>query len=130
MTLPSDGKTRLIIADDVRKEFGGKITILGAFPGPSISVGMVPGVQPVIDSLCFLWWFTDGQGQFTSEMFVQDPNGIEIIRMPPASVIKNADGDMNFVIKMTPFPIVFGTYRIGITLDAQLYERRIKFVSA
>jgi len=134
MTYPSDETTKLVIADDVRQEQGGKVTILGIYSGSVINVSLtMPSINsinlaPALPSLAFLWWFADGEGHFNMTASVTDPNGTIMFNLPNTNVQKNPDGDMNIMMKVAPFPLIAGEYKCSITLDQQEYRRSFKIV--
>lgn len=131
--LPTDSNIKFLIADDIREEVGGKFSILGYYPSNILQLS-VPSTPPlpttatvgalVIPSLTILWSFTDGAGEYSAKISIKDPAGQDLINAAPQNIIKNDTGEMNMIMKISPFIVnAKGSFECTAELDKVKYTR-------
>lgn len=133
---PTDKKINFLVADDVRQEVSGKAIIIGYYSDSGIVFSYsddmkISKEQPVVlPSLCFLWVFTDGEGNFDATVSITAPDG-NITEVQSQSMKKNPEGAANLLIKMTPFLIhVFGGFECCVDLgDGHQYKRKFRIIN-
>ena len=132
---PTDKKTNFLVADDVRQEASGKGIIIGYYSDSGIVFSSddmkISKEQPVaLPSLCFLWVFTDGSGEFNATVSTtdQDGNNNEITSQ---IMKKKSDGAANLLIKISPFIIhVFGEFECCVDLgEGHQYKRKFRIIN-
>jgi hypothetical protein len=128
MPLPEDHQVIFLPCDDVRQEAAGKVSLLGMYSGGEIIVYAPPNEQTVLPSLSFLFVVMGGQGTFQTRFEITDPNNNPVVNHPMANSVKNANAALNIIIRMTPFPVVFGQYRVRLQLDDQSYHRTLTLI--
>src|SRR3990170_6853318 len=74
-------RIHFLIADAIREETGGKLTVMGLYAGNDIRLqGPLPTEIPdgmkgiAIPSLAILAIITDGHGEFRTQFYLYDPN--------------------------------------------------------
>ena len=115
-----------LIADAIRREVHGKITIIGAFAGGQIL--LAPGSTfPAALPLAFFTAFTEGEGNFKARLRIFDPNNNRLgNEVEIGSVTKLPDQPMQLMVNFNvlPFPMS-GTYKIEVSLDDRVYTEHI-----
>jgi hypothetical protein len=132
---PTDKLSKLLIADDVRQEISGKGIIIGYYPDDTIAFpyqgqSISKELPLLIQNLCLLWVFTDGQGDFIATLSVKDPHG-NITEIGTQNVQKNPDGAANFIVKLSPFMVTgFGEYNCQLDFgEGHIYKRKFKVIN-
>lgn len=133
---PTDKKTNFLVADDVRQEVSGKAIIIGYYAGAGIVFSYSDDIkisekQPfALPSLCFLWVFTDGEGNFNATVSIKNPDG-DVSQILSETVTKNYDGAANLLIKIAPFVIhVFGEFECCVDLgEGHQYKRKFRIIN-
>ncbi len=121
---------RFLLADAVREEAGGKVSILGFYSGDEVVLqGELPtkleeGAQAVaLPALTILVLFVDGYGNFQLRLQVFDPTGKPFGLSKPMQINKVKGAPYNIILPIMPFPIrVFGRYRFELRIDKRKYE--------
>jgi hypothetical protein len=114
--------TNFIVADALRQEATGKITIIGAFAAASIFLFNRPTL-PVGMPLAFYIVFKDGEGTFVAQMQIFGPDKKPIgerfqlgtVTQPPKEPLQLL---VNFATIILP---ALGEYRVEILLDGNSY---------
>jgi hypothetical protein len=133
---PTDKKTNFLIADDIRQEVSGKAIIIGYCAGETIALSFPKDIvvnknNPVLfATFCFLWVFTDGEGEFEASITINYPDG-SIKETPPLPLTKNTDGAANLLIKFSPFEVYgFGEFECCVDLgEGHLYKRKFHIIN-
>lgn len=133
---PTDKKINFLVADDVRQEISGKAIIVGYYSGSSITFSHAKDFeisenQPLLfPSLCLLWVFTDGSGDFNASATIKYPDG-NITEVLSQTMKKNPDGAANLLIRMTPFVIIaFGEFECCVDLgEGHKYKRKFRIIN-
>jgi len=122
---------RFLLADAVREESGGKLTILGLYSGDQLVLqGPLPKAVPkgfkgmALPGLTVLVMISDGHGEFECRFQIFDPNDA-LLGDGKALILVNKQKDVasNLLFPITPFPITaFGRYRVLCKLDGRSYE--------
>ena len=123
---PKRSNVKLIVAEDVRGELGGKFSALGVFPGERFAVGgsppvLPPGSPPVaffLSSLAFLFVVSGAEGKYAGRVRVIAPDGKTVISDSPIEQTQFSV-DRPTVIAGGSKPFVgpaFGTYKISLEL--------------
>src|SRR4051812_22136847 len=104
-----------LIADALRQEVGGKVTIMGAFSGGRIVFGP-DTIFPVGLPLAFFAAFQEGEGTFKLSVSVKDPAGQELLPKADLNETTKTTGDtlqlmVNFNVFV--FPAV-GKYQVEL----------------
>ena len=74
LKLPSNEQTRLLIADFIREEPGGKLSVLGFYPGNSIVVDEAASLPLILQSVSLLLWIADGEGELDCKVLLYAPD--------------------------------------------------------
>lgn len=119
------GIVRMYVADDVRQEIGGKISLIGVYADASVLVGRAPDANTqdlVIDALCFVINVSGLAGKHVIRVtFVDESQKLR----PP--VEKDADflaGDQsaNLVFRFRPYPVTaFGPKKVRVEVGGKRY---------
>ena len=124
---PTDAKTLLLLADDVRQEVDGKVTLMGYMPGDTLTLGPQPPTsapQEALQSLAMIVVFQDGAGEFELLVSLIGPDGKDrFAGSVKQTVRKNTDGAMNVNLVMRPMFVHVGTYHLTVSLDDRTYKR-------
>lgn len=124
-TLPSDFDT--LMADDIRQEIGGKVTLVGFFIGNEIVLpkDAKPGPDIALAKLAFLTRLKDGDGTWNGKWSISGPGNIEIIKSPKDFSVKKVAGEMHGVLTVLPLKVPkVGDYKYVLELDDRPYEYR------
>ncbi len=119
--LPS-GIYNFLVADNVRQESTGKVTIIGAFSAGQIILTGKP-VFPVSLPLAFFVVFKDGEGIFDAKIRITDPNQKTIGDAISLGLLtKNPQQAMQLLINFPMIPLIGeGEYKVEIMLDDRVY---------
>jgi hypothetical protein len=121
-TLPTKENTLTLIAEDVRREIGNKLTILGWYGGKKVNIEDWNETS-VIPSLAVLFQFRDGAGEFATRLEVIGPDGQVRGKGDMGTTIKTASDSAVVVAFLRPFKVpALGTYTVRIYLDDHPYE--------
>jgi hypothetical protein len=121
---PTDQNIWLFIADSIRSEPQGKITLIGYFGGETINVPMNVGF-PVTLPISLMFQIRDGIGAFSAEFAIQDADGNTLLRQLLPSIEKREDNHgiiINTLITINQI----GNYAAVLSLDGKEYTRTIK----
>ncbi len=132
---PTDKKINFLVADDVRREVSGKAIIIGYYSDGSIisSYPETPKIsknQPMVfPSFCFLWVFTDGEGDFDVTASIKYPDGT-IIEVISQTMNKKRGEAQNLLVRMSPFLThIFGEFECIVNLDDNhQYTRKFRII--
>ncbi len=121
---------RFLLADAVREETGGKLTLLGLYTGDEVVLqGTLPVDTPkgmkgiALQGLTILVLIVDGYGEFNVQIQVYDPTGAPIGESSKDTLVKVKDVPQNMLLPITPFPVrAFGRHRLEIQLNNRKYE--------
>jgi hypothetical protein len=121
--LPRDEHVWFLVAQSIRNEGDGKMSLLGFFGTERIVIATatLPAVLPVT----FIFLLREGEGSFAADFSIRDPSG-QIVHeedLPPAQKRFSTE---NHGIAVTIAPLVvpaFGIYRIILRLDGKRYKR-------
>lgn len=122
---------RFLLADAVRQEQGGKLTVLGLYSGDSVLLNdPLPKVFPegkqgfALHGLTILVTICDGQGHFDCSIHLFGPDRKELGKgANRLEVNKEKDASANLIFPMEPFLINgFGIYRFALQLNKHEYE--------
>lgn len=134
--LPIKREVRLIIAEDIRQEVLGKVTLVGLMPGERFLVSGKPDANApthvafAVPSLGFLFVITGGEGKFKARIKVIAPDKkkttiIDVSMDKP--VEKIADRPAMFGTTAKPFAgPAFGTYTVQVNLNGEKFAFPMK----
>jgi len=111
-----------IVADSVRQESGGKVSLLGVFAGGRIVIGSNQRLPAPIP-LAFYCLFSSGEGEFAAKAKIHTPSKGEIgpFDLPGVTKIPNQS-----ITMLLNFPIIvlpdLGKYVLEIFLDDKSYK--------
>lgn len=126
---------QFLLADHVRQEEGGKLSLLGFYSGDAVLLkGPLPEEIPegmegiAIPGLTIVAVVRDGQGIFNSAIRLYGPNGKELGEgVKGQKLDKRKDGTANLLVPIQPFPISgFGMYRVLLELGTHEYEYQFR----
>jgi hypothetical protein len=122
-TPPNDAAIQFLLCESVRQEQGGKLTLLGFFPGSVIVVP--PTTETITFPLAFLFITNDGDGLFSVRVTLIRPSGaVEFADQPIPDVTKEPGKPMTALVQFLPFHTSeFGGFKILLKLNDALYER-------
>lgn len=120
-----------ILAEDVRPEPGNKLSVLGFHAAPIIllpdSIVLDGEKKAVIDSICPVFIFLDGQGDFEMQVEVFDPGNHRLFDARKDKTTKEPKKALTLAFKYSPFPIpTLGEFRFLVTLDKKPFEFRVQ----
>ena len=124
--LPTKRDVKFLLAEDVRQEILGKVSLQGLMPGDEFLVGGKPppgvgaNVAFVIPSLAFVFVVTgSGEGKFNGRFKIIAPDKKTIIEIPADKPIEKVAGKATmFMTAAKPFiGPAFGTYTVQLELD-------------
>lgn len=121
---------RFLLADSVREELGGKLTVIGLYTGGEVILqGAMPADVPegfegiALPGLTILAVFEDGEGEFQVQFQVYDPSNRPLGKSMPTAVVKTKNATQNLIFPITPFPVPrLGRYCFELRLDKRKYE--------
>lgn len=126
---------QFLLADAVRQEDGGKLTVLGLYTGEAVLLKEpLPKTLPegmkglALPGLTILATARDGHGSFNFSFKLYGPDGKSLGKgIVGAKLEKQKFAPANLLIPVQPFPISgFGTYRAVFKLSKQ-HEYEFKF---
>lgn len=124
-------EVRFLLADGVREETGGKVTVLGLYSGDDVVLqGDLPPILPegmlglALPNLSFLVVIKDGAGEFQVQYSLVDPMGGSIGRPNLEQTISKQKGiPTNIIVQVSPFPLSsFGRYKFLLEIDGRKFE--------
>lgn len=130
---------QFLLADAVRQEQGGKVTVLGLYSGDSVVLqDVLPKEFPegmnglALACLTILAIVRDGQGRFDCNLHLFGPTGTELGKGLNSVILdKQKDAPVNLIFPIQPFPIPdFGNYRIALWINKHEYEFKFKVTHA
>ena len=128
--LPSRRDIKFFLAEDVRPEANGKVSLIGLLPGEFVGVvgpPPAPNIAFAIPSLSFLFVISGpSSGQFTARFRVTAPDKKTVVLDAPAEapIQKTRDKPAGLGTSAKPFiGPTFGTY----TLHLELGKARFSF---
>lgn len=125
---------QFLLAEDVRLEQFGKLSLLGWYGGESITLLRSPGEpeqnwQPNLNSLAFIFRFTPGTGSYSAILTLHSPSGKEVGKANLGQVTSFNGQPLGVVCKVGPIQVSeFGTYTVGVQLDTYRYEKTFDLV--
>lgn len=130
MTNQLPTQIRFLLADSVREEAGGKLTILGLYSGDEVVMqGALPSQLPegraevYLKELAILIIAMDGEGEFQAQIQLYDPNNSPIRQSSPMPVNKVKGSPMNIILPIAPFPVrAFGNHQLAFQLDKKVFK--------
>jgi hypothetical protein len=127
---PKKDMVRFILAEEVRPELLGKLSLQGFMPGEQFRVAgqpppnLPPGIAFLVPSLAFVFVIAGGQGKFVGHFRVIAPDKKTIVMDAAAEKpIETRTGKVSiFAMGAKPFfGPAFGTYSIRLDLDDTKY---------
>lgn len=120
---------RFLLADSVREELGGKLTVIGLYTGGEVILqNAMPAEVPegfqgiALPGLTILAVFEDGQGEFEVQFQIYDPTNRPLGKSAPTTVVKAKNTTQNLIFPIMPFPVTgLGRYRFELRLDNRKY---------
>ena len=122
--LPRDEHVWLLVAESVRIEADGKISMFGMLGTERIQLAAVTKL-PAALPLTFIFLLREGVGSFTGSFQIRDPAG-KAIHEERLAIAKKPSPSENHGIAITMMPFVvpsYGQYRLTLTLDGRRYKR-------
>lgn len=127
-TFPSDDKIWMLLAESVRLESPGKISILGFFGGETIQLAHGTSL-PAAFQLALVFMLRDGAGTFQTSISIKKPVTTEsvVIKLPDSVKLPNESHGV--VVLLQPFQVSeLGTYEVTLALDNKLFSRKINII--
>jgi hypothetical protein len=113
----------VIVAENIRQELGGKVTIIGAFLGGRIVLPK-DAVFPATMALGFYALFDDGDGEFNTKVRLFNPDSDQMgpdIDLGKSTKFPNQS--LGIIVNFPIFQVVkAGRYSIEIYLDDHVYK--------
>lgn len=126
---------QFLLADAVRQEEGGKLTVLGLYSGDAVLLkDSLPNSIPegmeglALPGLTIVAIVRDGQGSFSYGVHLYGPDGKALGKgVDGMKLDKKKDAPASLLIPVQPFPIPdFGTYRVLLQLNRHEYEFKFR----
>lgn len=123
-------RVNFLLADQIREEAGGKLTIIGLYANDEIILlGDLPEELPIglqglaLPALSILVQLKDGIGNYNGEAQVIDPNGKPLIIPAKLTISLKENVWSNLIVPFVPFPLPkFGLYTFELKLDNKKYK--------
>lgn len=121
--------THILVADDIRQEQGGKLTLVGVYSGNNIIFELPENApanaRPVLPALSVYAAFLDGEGEYSARIDLLSPSDQILVSAGPFPAKKSLDENMILNCRWAPvnFP-QDGKYTIKVSLD----DREFKYV--
>ena len=121
--VPSDAAVNFLLAESVRQELGGKLTIIGLYPGNQITIPK--GTKQLVTSIAFAFIVLDGDGTFSTTFSLRAPSGKVIFKDDFLQrSVKNPGEPLIVLIAVQPFVTdETGKFDISLHLDSATYPR-------
>lgn len=115
-------KTTFLIAEDVRPELNGKMTLIGFIAPNELQVDKNTQFPTAFPSICIVLVVHDGEGTFTVNASLTDPNGTDVLVGAPSQPLeKKAGASTTMIFKVAPMIISKpGDFNFSVKLDGQL----------
>jgi hypothetical protein len=119
-TLP-DKHDIFILAENLRQELNGKVSILGAYAAGQILIGDSEKLPATIPLAMYIL-FKTGEGTFNPKVSITFPSGQRIGPFQTPQIMKAASQPMSLLLNffMMRLPEI-GIYKIEIDLDDRVY---------
>jgi hypothetical protein len=122
-TLPEDREVTFVVCETVREEKGGKLSLLGLYPGNRLNVP-----QDTIEAtlpLALVFFVDGGSGLFKSSASLISPTGKAVVDKSDLPDHDKKEDAANVVLmQLIPFKTTdFGTFKVLLQLDDRTYER-------
>jgi hypothetical protein len=112
-----------IVADAIRQEAGGKVSLLGVFADGRIVVS-VGSSLPLVLPLAFYFLFTDGEGSFDGKLRVLSPTSKVLFDLSLGKQTKHKGQPMTTSVALMGLSLPeWGDYQAILTLDDRRYVR-------
>lgn len=122
-TYPSGENVQFILCEDVRSEAGGKVSLMGVFPG-KIIVFHAPE-DSMVTPVVFYFVINDGEGDFKVKFELENPSN-EIDALYETEITKKIDNPAVIIIKapLLKFKST-GRYIARLLIDEESHERDV-----
>jgi hypothetical protein len=133
MTRVYPTQVSFLIADVIRLELGGKVTLAGLYSGDQLLLeGELPKELPdnavalALGGLSILIVLKGGDGRFPTSFAIDRPSGEPLGIQGALDEITLAKGQThNLVLPIVPFPVFeFGQYILRLKLNKRTYEHK------
>ena len=125
---PTDGEIDFLVAEIIRPEPGGKLSILGFYPGNEIKLNSLVTTPPQLQ-LGILFVLNDGSGAFDCKLLIGVPGekekqeiSLHISEKLPNKAHTVAASLAGFVVPRE------GVYTFSLVLDDRIYERKFNIL--
>jgi len=124
-------EVRFLLAESVREEVGGKLSLAGLYSGDEVVMqGVLPSQLPpgvggvaLQHGLTVLALMKGGSGEFDLNMKILAPDGSQLAISENIKVNLQPDRTGNLIVPAIPFPVhSFGTYRVQLFFGKKMYE--------
>jgi hypothetical protein len=111
-----------IVADNVREETGGKLTIIGAFSFGEVQLAKGTPLPAAI-TLSLYMAFKDGEGTFDASLALMDPAGQQLGVFNFGKITKNPGAPLNLIVNLPVFLVTqLGRFLVEAKLDGKTYQ--------
>jgi hypothetical protein len=124
---PTPGRETFLVCDDIRREVGRKVSLMGVYFGETINVALSGSSKQTIP-VSFVFVFHDGEGTFNAKLKVTRPDGSVMAEQEFDNTEKQSDRTMTFILTQGALPTEVGTYTVRFELDERVYERSFRIV--
>jgi hypothetical protein len=125
---PSDERLWFMVADGMRKEQDGKMSLFGFYGTDKLQI-KAETEFPTGYPLTFVFLLRDGVGSFSVDLEIEDPAGAVTFSSELPHAKKLPGESHGVVVTMAPFVLTaFGKYRLTLTLDNRRYRRVLSIV--
>lgn len=124
MSYPTKDRVSFLVAEDIRQEANGKISLLGVFTGGDVLVVGDPAQATL--KLIFLWVFENGEGKYKAQITLTAPSGKRLFESPEVDIDKGANTNATFAIVFAHVGFEEGVYTATMHLDNETYPRAFR----
>ena len=120
---PSDVAVNFLLAESIRQETGGKLTIIGYYPGNQL---LIPKeTKQLVTSIAFVFIALDGDGTFSTAVSLTAPSGKAIFKNEfLQNSVKHPGQPLSVLLAVQPFVTdETGTFDVTLHLDNATYRR-------
>ena len=123
---PTNERVDFLACESVRAEAGGKLTMLGYYPGSSINIS-TSTTLPAQIQLALVYVLRDGEGKFNCKLRIGLPTHKSGQDIDLPEINKDRNKNHTVTINFVAFPVPeAGEYRFVLILDDEIYERILR----
>jgi hypothetical protein len=120
---PPDAAVNFLLAESVRQEAGGKLTVIGFYPGNQL---LIPkGTKQTVTPLAFIFLALEGEGTFPTTISLVSPSGKAMFQDEKMQdSVKVPNQPLSILVGVQPFVTdEIGEFNVTLRLGHASYRR-------